>query len=317
MSVRHIAAVLEQPLPPNLKMVAVVYANSANDEDSLVWLSVARVSERSGYSERHVQSLIRELEALEVLEPVELADIPAAAWERFKGIPTRYRPTVYRLNPHGRGANISPLPPGVKSAPARGEPQRAPGVNPSSPKSEGESESEPAPWHATIRYTPIPGWLPRSQRHTWAIPGGPERPNEVVDLLWDAVVSACHIDTSQLPATARSVLNRSVEELRKVGADPVEIQRRAARYLAGKGPVPAGTKLTHRALVVHWPALGDPDAAPAHLEGLDQPAHTHRFQENPNPEDGLGGWCAGCKRFENELAGEAGLTPGPEEAPHE
>ena len=37
MSIRHVAAVLESDLPPNERMVAIVYAESANRDDDRFW----------------------------------------------------------------------------------------------------------------------------------------------------------------------------------------------------------------------------------------------------------------------------------------
>ena len=303
MSVRHIAAVLEMPLEPGPKLVALVYANSANDEDDLAWLSVEKVALRSGYSERQTQTLIRRLTTLGVLAPVPLDALPPGARDRIKGIPRTRVPTVYRMD---LGVQIShpKIGLGVQSAQPRGAVHDISGVKPTAPKPEEEPESKPR-WWDELRYSPGAGWEPIPGRaHRWRTPSGPETPSGVVDLLWEAVVDVCRLDMTSVPATARGVINRSVEELRRAGADPREVQDRAARYLSGTAGIPRGAKLTHRALVVHWPALAaptprgpvaDPDAKPY--------CPPHRYAVDA--VDDRGRYCVSCKTFETDHREEA------------
>lgn len=293
MSVRHIAGVLELALPPNLKLVALVYANSANDEDGVVFLSVRRVAERSGYSERQVVTLTRALRRAEVLEPVPIDSLPPQAMERLRGIPKNRWPSVYRL--HYSGVQLLRPKPGVKSRRSRGEISDISGVKLTAPESEVR-EPEAKPWTRELRY-PIPeGWEPEPEPHRWSsrrpIPGG--FAIVVTDLLWEAVVEVCSLDTSSMPTSSRKFLNRSVEELRSAGADPVEVHARARRYLSGDAPsIPKGSKLTHRALVLHWPALGVPDVNPATREPAVCPPH--RLEDTVDPQ--LGRYCVRCKTW--------------------
>lgn len=296
MSVRHIAGILELPLAPGPKLIALVYGNSANDEDDLCWLSVERVAARSGYSPRQTQALIRKLTGLRVLEPVPLDALPPGALDRLRGIPRNRIPTVYRVHV---GVQLSHPTPGVNPETARGANRRESGVQLTAPKSEREPESKP--WWGELEYTPPHGWEPvPGVPHKWRTPSTPDAPAATVDLLWEAVVEVCHLDTSSLPATARGVINRSVEELRRAGAAPAEVHRRAARYRSGTAGIPRGTKLTHRALVVHWPALAapvpatlpeDPDAAPY------CPPHLY---VGDDAADDRGGYCVRCKTFERD-----------------
>lgn len=274
MSIRHVAAVLDLQLPPNLKLVALVYAESANDEDDLVWLSRGKVAARSGYSERQVVALTKTLrEDRRLLVEVPVDEIPPQAMTRLRGIPRNRWPSVYRVS-LTEGQLSHPSPVGVKSARDRGAVSSSPEVKPASPKPEREPESRT--WAEEIRYEVPSGATPTPIPHVWKVSNG-SGDSEVRDLLWEALVSECRIDSSQLPDSARGVLNRSVSELRRAGADPLEVRRRAAAYRAGKGSIVKGSRLTHRALVTHWPTLGGtPDverAAAAEAE-----AHVHSWR---------------------------------------
>jgi hypothetical protein len=62
-------------------------------------------------------------------------------------------------------------------------------------------------------------------------------------------------DLRELTATARGPLNRAAAELRKVGATPGEVRRRARRY---RERYSVDIALTPMALTKQWPTLGDP-----------------------------------------------------------
>ncbi|KKK56549.1 hypothetical protein LCGC14_3063440, partial [marine sediment metagenome] len=62
MSVRHIAAVIDSDPKRSHRGIAIVYANSANDEDNVVALSAAKVAAGSGYKKRQAIDLTDELE---------------------------------------------------------------------------------------------------------------------------------------------------------------------------------------------------------------------------------------------------------------
>lgn len=71
------------------------------------------------------------------------------------------------------------------------------------------------------------------------------------DELFDVVAEVCGIDPGTLTPSARGAVNRALAELRGVGADPVDVRRRAAIY----GRRYPHASLTPPALAKHWPQL--------------------------------------------------------------
>lgn len=84
-----------------------------------------------------------------------------------------------------------------------------------------------------------------------AIAPRPPRKPRPPDLLWDALVAACKLESSQMTDTARGSANRARRELAAVGATPEQVRSRAEDYRR-KFPTAA---LTPAALVKHWPQL--------------------------------------------------------------
>lgn len=67
MSVKIMGAVWDSALPHNLKLVALAYADHANDAGYNVWPGVSTIAQKTGYNERQVQRITRELEKYGVL----------------------------------------------------------------------------------------------------------------------------------------------------------------------------------------------------------------------------------------------------------
>lgn len=307
MSVRHIAGVLDMRLPPGLKLVALIYADSTNVEDGVVFLSIPKVAERSGYSRRRTQELTRDLESAGILTALTLDAIPPTALERLAGIPTRRWPTVYRLTlepdpPTREGRN--PRTPnrgtgGAQSSPVRGATSDTSGVRPVAPKPEEEPEGEP--WARSINYTAPRRATPTTTPHVWKLDDVAKAATGIErrDLLFEAVADECRIDLDELTDDGRRNLNGCVKQLRDVAADPIEVRRRSDFYRSGNAPgIPRGTKLTARALVSHWASLkrqnylgavpdGSPDRCPPH---------------EPVPAAGGGSICALCDQPTTEEA---------------
>lgn len=63
-------------------------------------------------------------------------------------------------------------------------------------------------------------------------PAKPSRGSREPDLVWDALMASCGVDSSTITDSMRGGYNRAVSELRKVGATPGEIKRRAENYQA-------------------------------------------------------------------------------------
>jgi len=74
------------------------------------------------------------------------------------------------------------------------------------------------------------------------------------DPIWDAVVNACHIDTSQLTKSERGRINKAVKELRDIHATPDDIHTRAREYRRRWPTV----DLTATALAANYGTLGRP-----------------------------------------------------------
>lgn len=73
------------------------------------------------------------------------------------------------------------------------------------------------------------------------------------DVVWDALMAVCAVDTSSITASSRGAYNRAVKELRQAGATPEEITRRAAIFRATWPDI----RLTPTALVRRWSEVGD------------------------------------------------------------
>lgn len=71
------------------------------------------------------------------------------------------------------------------------------------------------------------------------------------DLLWDAMVEACGINTATLTKNERGRINEALKQLREVSATPDDIRRKAAAYRKTWPDV----SLTPTALVSHWSTL--------------------------------------------------------------
>lgn len=179
MSVRLIAAAIESTLPPPLKLVAIVYANSANDEDCIVWLSIEGVALRSGYKERQTRTLTKALAAAGVLAVVPEDQIPPSAWNRgLGGIPRNKRPKVYRF-----GVQSLPNAPGVQSATIRGAIHDTSGVQPIAPKPEEEPEETPLA----------------------------SKPTRKPDHLAETLASMCFIQFTNMTTSAHGAFNRALK----------------------------------------------------------------------------------------------------------
>lgn len=68
------------------------------------------------------------------------------------------------------------------------------------------------------------------------------------DLLWDAVMAACSIDTEAIPASARGAYNRAIRDLRAIGATPEQVEEKAAGWRRSWSQV----TMTPTALARRW-----------------------------------------------------------------
>jgi hypothetical protein len=86
---------------------------------------------------------------------------------------------------------------------------------------------------------------PPSAKATEIVPLRKEKPR---DEIWDAVMWVCRINTSGIPAGARSGYGKVVKELKQLGATPQDIHERGAAYRIAYRDAP----LTPHALIKHW-----------------------------------------------------------------
>jgi hypothetical protein len=95
MSVKIMAQVWELDLPQNQKLVLLAFADHA-DDDGICYPSVARIAWKSGYSERQIKAIGKELRAAGLMELVKNAD------------GGRGKTAVYKIRPE-KGAKLSPF----------------------------------------------------------------------------------------------------------------------------------------------------------------------------------------------------------------
>ena len=122
MSVKIMAQVWELDLPQNHKLVLLAFADHA-DDDGICFPSVARVAWKTGYSERQIKAIGKQLRGAGLIVPVS----------HFEG--GRGKATVYRVQPE-KGAKISPFRRG------KGEVQGKKGCGPAQQKGEVATASQ-------------------------------------------------------------------------------------------------------------------------------------------------------------------------------
>lgn len=92
------------------------------------------------------------------------------------------------------------------------------------------------------------------------------------DPIWDALMAACDVDTSQITTSSRGAYNNAVKDLKKVDVKPAQIILRARRF---KEQWP-GVKITPTALVRRWSELGTSTAPPPEVN--EEPCDRHPRQ---------------------------------------
>jgi len=105
---------------------------------------------------------------------------------------------------------------------------------------------------------------PTRKEQNFMAPGSAERETKprkprAPDPIWDALVAACGVDTTSMPDSARSACNGAVAQLRRIGAEPSEILRRAEAFRRHWPQV----TLTPTALVRRWSEVTQPPPPPA------------------------------------------------------
>jgi hypothetical protein len=100
--------------------------------------------------------------------------------------------------------------------------------------------------------------------------GGAAKPRKrKADPIWDALMAACDVDTTQITTSSRGAYNNAVKDLKAVEAKPAQIILRARRF---KDQWP-GVKITPTALVRRWSELGT-STAPS-PEADEEPCNQH------------------------------------------
>lgn len=112
-----------------------------------------------------------------------------------------------------------------------------------------------------------------------------ERKPRERDLLFEALAFVCKINTSQLTASNRGMLNRALKEIRDVGATPEMVLHRAEVYRHKWSHVP-----TPGALARHWASLG---VSPLAVRTIaPEPAHGVTAERRREIAERLRAWSA-------------------------
>jgi hypothetical protein len=211
------------------RLVLLAIADAASDDGGDAWPSVHTLASKAKVGERTVQRAVRRL--------VELGELEVRSNAGKHGV------NVYRIlmgRQSDTPVNLTP--------PSDSHPRQSDGASMSTQRG--------------VTVTPEPSLtihkknsLGATKRRTQPRPPDP---------IWDALVAACRIDTTQLTTTNRGAVNKAVAELRGVGADPAQISARAQTY---RRTYP-NAALTPSALVKHWGQLNGnrQPSAPYHQE---------------------------------------------------
>jgi hypothetical protein len=181
----------------------------------------------TGWQRRNIARALRQLHVV-------------GALDYAPGIGAGSRPCIQL----GRGVEPTPLP-----VPSKGGQSDSP-----SQSEEGPSESRRGVIGAT-KGGPDRGHSENSSENSSEKNQLPARANaknaRAPDALFEAVVAELGVDPSELTRPARGALNKALQHLREVGADPAEVSARAAVYRAKFHDAP----LTGPALAKHWAEL--------------------------------------------------------------
>lgn len=91
----------------------------------------------------------------------------------------------------------------------------------------------------------------RTREEAKASSGAAKKPRKQ-DPIWDALMAACGVDTTQITKSSRGAYNAAVKDLKAIDATPAQITRRAHHY---RQQWPTAS-LTPTALVRRWSELG-------------------------------------------------------------
>jgi predicted transcriptional regulator len=211
MSIEALNWAWEQPVTKAVNKLVLLALADHANSDGECWPSMKRIAERSDISPRHVSRAISEL--------IDLGLVEKANRRRHGG---EYRGWDYRIL--------------VQRTPASSGPPR--------PVTSGRPR--PSPADAGVRSEP-----PENRKEEPLADKPPESVRRKTDNLFDAVAKACLWDTASLTKSARGQLNKSVKELRDIGATEEQVGGKAAAY---RRQYPNIT-LTPTALIKHWAGL--------------------------------------------------------------
>jgi hypothetical protein len=111
MSVKIMGMVWDLDVEPNKKLILLAYADHADHEGRSIYPAVATIAKKTGYSERSVQQISRQLEELKVLLPDGQGPHGTNKWR----IPVKggaiFAPAIFApvQDATGGGAEIAPL----------------------------------------------------------------------------------------------------------------------------------------------------------------------------------------------------------------
>lgn len=217
--------------PGSRKLVALAYADAAHDDGSNVFPGEDRVAAMTGLSDRQVREHLTGLTRSGLMVVVRHASPGRHAIYRFDLDAIR---TQAANRQHSQAVDRQ-----------RWDERRRSGVATSAVQRKNVGGAPPAEPSYTRQ-----GTVSTAPASTKPNANGHRR-----DELFESVADACGIDRDDLTRSARGAINAAVRDLRAVGALPLEVRRRAARW-------PYDATLTPSALAKHWPQLARTPSRP-------------------------------------------------------
>lgn len=209
------------------KLVLLALADKAN-EDGECWPGMGKVAEMAGISARQVSTHLGRLEDAGLLT--------RSRSRRDDGTMSCYR---YHLNVQEKRTASGSAPP-VEADRHR------------QPTTSGSGASSPPEVQRRNHRKPASAQEPPVNPQGTLAPDKPAPKRRTRDPIFDAVVSECGIDPSELTKSARGAVNTAVKQLRDIGATAEEIHARARRH---REQWPDAT-LTPTSLAKHYAQLG-------------------------------------------------------------
>lgn len=234
--------------PPIERLLLLALADAANADGTEAWPSIDELTRKTGMHRRTVHRAIDRLVEMGELE-VEKT-IMRGRWRNCYRIlmggdsPPRTRGRAPRRRSGSAPRGTAPQ---VADSHPTGGTQSTPGGT-APPAHSLSTHPEPSLNH------PVADPPVRDEPRTAKPPATKPRKPREPDLVWDAVMTACAVDVTAITDSARGAYNKAVWDLKRAGATPDEIARRAALYRIHY----TDAALTPTALARHWAEVAEP-----------------------------------------------------------